>query len=608
MTIVDTKTKKKYEAFIRIGYNGDQSIKCPVCSDNRKKGNANKKPLSFNAAKGTGMCHNCDAVFVEDNGIEYQPKKEYSKPVWRNKTQLSERVVKWFETERGINQNTLIEAKVSEGIEYMPQKSKEVNTIQFNYFRDDVLINVKYRTADKFFKLHKDAELILYNLDAIKESTECLICEGEIDCLSFMQAGYKFATSVPNGANKLNQNLQYIDNCMQYLENKEKIYISYDNDIPGIALRDELIRRFGAERCYLINLKGEKDANDCLRKMGAQTLIECIETATPAPISGTYTIMDFKDKLDIIYRNGFQSGLKIDLEGFDDLCTFEPGRFCVVTGIPGHGKSEFVDEIVERLNIIHGWKAAYFSPENFPLEYHGIKITEKITGKKFRVDTLNENEYSEASEYIADNFTFIMPPDTEFSLDNILDKARQLIRQKGIRTLVIDPWNRLEYQSEYGETETKYVARQLSKITNFARVNNILVFLIAHPVKIQISKETGYHELPTLYSISGSANFFNMCDYGITVFRDFKEGFSDIHIQKVKFRHLGEIGKVSFKYNINNGRYTSYGGVGDVAWDNRNHLRFRNQMINSIQYDQSPPPISPNLAFDFETPSEPPPF
>ena len=75
---------------------------------------------------------------------------------------------------------------------------------------------------------------------------------------------------------------------------------------------------------------------------------------------------DFETSLDAIFENGLQRGLTIGHDNLDRLLSFETKRLCVVTGIPGSGKSEFIDEIAERLNIRYGWRFAYFSPENFP--------------------------------------------------------------------------------------------------------------------------------------------------------------------------------------------------------------------------------------------------
>lgn len=590
MIILETNTKNKYDIHIPVGKTGEFTCKCPVCKDSRKPGNQNDKPLSFNVSKGTGKCHNCEASFVEFKEFHRPERIEkiYKKPEWRNKTKLNPFVVQYFES-RKISQNTLNKMQVTDGSDWMPKPQKEVATIHFNYFRDGELINIKYRSGqtkeDRSFKMCQDAELIFYNLDSVKDSNECLICEGEFDCLSWIEAGYYYALSVPNGAQN---NLEYLDNCIEYFENKTKIYISYDNDEPGIKLKNELVRRLGAERCFLIDLEGKKDANDYLISYGGERLLLTLNTAKEIPIEGVFTTTDFEDDLDNLYRNGMQPGLKIGHEKLDTLITYEGGRLMIGTGIPGHGKSEFIDEIVERLNILHGWKAAYFSPENWPLQYHMSKLIEKITGQQFSEKTLNLLDYQQAKAYINDNFNFIMPSDYAFGLDNILEKARQLVIKKGIKIVVIDPWNRLENEQEKGESETKFIGRQLIKMTNFAKLNDVLVILIAHPVKIQ-KGVTGKFDIPNLYSISGSANFFNICDYGLTVYRDDEENKVTVHIQKVKFKHLGGKGSADFQYVYRNGRYAPMDEQGNLTYDNTNHLKSKIEIKNEME---------PNYGFD----------
>lgn len=585
MIIIEITSKNEFTIPDNLRH-GENDIMCPACSEKRKK--KNLRTLHFNSAKGTGKCYHCDSVFVKkDPNQSYMPEmtRVFQKPVWKNKTQLSDNLIKYFEGRR-ITQNTLINMKISEGIEWMSPEYPAINTVQFNYFRDGELINVKYRTGDKKFRLHKDAELILYNLDAIKESEECLICEGEIDCLSWIEAGYKFATSVPNGAGQKTQNLQYIDNCFDYFENKTKIYISNDNDPPGIALRDELIRRLGSERCFLVDLEGKKDANEYLCSYGGQMLFNRLKSAKDIPIDGVFSVKDYEVDLDVLFESGLSKGLKLNIPSLDQFITWETGRLMVVTGIPGHGKSEFTDEIIARLNIIHEWKAAYFSPENSPMTYHFKKIIERATGKIMKRHFMSDAEYSIAKDYMNQNYKFIYPPDDEFTLDNILDKGRQLVYKHGIRVLVIDPWNRLEYQQEKGETETKYIGRQLIKMTNFAKRNNVLVILVAHPTKMMKDKD-GKFEVPNLYSISGSANFFNITDYGLSIYRD-DESVS-VHVQKVKFKHLGSTGMVEFSYNSENGRYRELDNNGQI--DNRNWIvsglnnvdNINNGFLDSVQ-------------------------
>lgn len=458
--------------------------------------------------------------------------------------------------------------RVTEGMEYMPQKQGQANTIQFNYFKNGQLVNTKYRTGDKCFKLCTGAELLPYNIDAIKGCKECIITEGEMDALSFIECGRKDVISVPNGANA---NLTYLDDYIEdYFEDKDVIYIASDTDTKGVELRDELMRRFGAERCRVLEYgEGCKDANEHLQKFGRDSLLKCIADAPETKIEGVFTVSDFEQSLDAIFENGLQKGVTIGHDCFDRLCSFETKRLCVVTGIPGSGKSEFIDEIAERLNMRYGWRFAYFSPENAPLAYHASKLIEKFTGKKFSKQYLGYGEYKQVKEHLEQDFFFISPKD-DFRLDTILEKAKSLVRRKGIKALVIDPYNRLEDESG-GRNGTEYISHQLDRMTNFAQQNDLLVILMAHPTKLSKNKD-GVVEAPTLYDISGSANFYNKADFGIVVHRNRIEDFTEVHVQKVKFRHLGECGTALFKYNLNNGRYSPYTNGIEPVWDNTNHL------------------------------------
>ena len=189
----------------------------------------------------------------------------------------------------------------------MPQAGKEMNTVQFNYFRDGELINVKYRTGDKKFKMFKDGELIFYNVDAIHETDTAVITEGEIDTLSLYEAGIHNAVSVPNGASAGANNLQYLDNCTDYFEGKTSIILATDNDLPGVNLRNELASRLGVERCYRVSFKDCKDANEYLQKYGKEALAKVIEDREAFPVEGIFTARDLFDDLDLLYKEGLKA-------------------------------------------------------------------------------------------------------------------------------------------------------------------------------------------------------------------------------------------------------------------------------------------------------------
>jgi len=240
---------------------------CPDSKKCRKPKNHNKQCASYDWERGLGTCHNCNKSFqLHTYQRKGKAEKVYVKPETpKALPSVGSKVVEWFKT-RGISQETLINLKVDEGPEYMPQTGKTENVIKFNYFMGGELTNVKYRDGRKNFKLYKGAEKVFYNIDSIVGYEYCVIVEGEMDVLALHEAGIENAISVPNGATLNTNNLDYLDNCIDYFEDKEKVILAVDSDEAGQALQAELIRRLGSEVCYLATFDDCKDANEYLIK------------------------------------------------------------------------------------------------------------------------------------------------------------------------------------------------------------------------------------------------------------------------------------------------------------------------------------------------------
>ena len=485
--------------------------------------------------------------------ISYEENKVYDRPVYVKKLPTKD-PIEWFKR-RGISEQTLIDLKVSQDEQWMPLAEKIIPVICFDYYREGELINIKYRGANKDFKLYKNAELIFYNLDAIQNSDTAIIVEGEIDALTLHECGYKNVVSVPNGAATGNQKLTYLDNCWQYFENKKSITIITDNDPPGQLLRDELARRFGKNKCLKVKWpEGIKDANELLLKHGKQSIVDLIHSAEYYPIEGITTMDDMYADVVNYYENGYPKGFKTHAGELDEYLTFLPGQITVVTGIPGSGKSEYADYLMAQLTILHNWNWAVCSFENQPSSYHVTKLMEKFTGKSFQFrkdfsQRINKEEADRSIAIIDNNFTFININAINVTLTGILQKTRELVTRKGISGLIIDPWNYIEHHIGEEQTETQYISECLTELKVFALQNNIHIFLIAHPTKIAKDKRTGKFEIPNLYNISGSAHFFNKTDNGLCIWRDFETGVVDVYIQKVRYSWLGKTGFTSYNYD-----------------------------------------------------------
>lgn len=458
----------------------------------------------------------------------------------------------YFENVRKISNNTLLRFNVTCSKEWMPKIKSEIRVVCFNYMRDGEIINIKFRGRDKDMKMAKDAELIFYNLDAIQDTEDCVIVEGEIDCLSMYEAGIHNCVSVPNGANN---NLKYIDNCYDYFVKKKKIVIATDSDDAGRSLRNELIFRFGVDRCYVVDFPiGSKDANEFLVKHGKDKLKELIDNAKPIPIEGLTDEKERENNIIDLYKNGMPKGTSAGIMGLDSYIRFGEGLVTIITGSPGSGKSEFLDYILTSLSIRENWKFGIFSFENQPTKIHDAKLIEKIAGKAFgfRKDISNrvdEQTVNLVLNELFDKFKLIDKTKIDLSFEAILAKSEELIMKFGVKGIVIDPYNKILHNIPNGMTETNYINSFMTRLTSFAQKWNIHIFLVAHPTKLITDKNTKKQERPTLYSIAGSANFYNQTDNGFVVYRDKETGIVDIQIEKIRFSEQGKLGWVSFTFN-----------------------------------------------------------
>jgi twinkle protein len=498
---------------------------------------------------------------IELDMEETKQKKVYAKPTPKP-YELSQVAIKYFQDVRGgISEKTLKDLKVTTVKTWMPKAKSEVEAICFNYFRNNELVNVKYRAKDKDFKLEKDAELIFYNLDAIKRVKEVVLVEGEIDALTLHECGIKKVISVPNGATGGTAQLEYLENCASYFNGVEQIILMTDNDEVGGNLQKELLNRFGYDRCFKVEYpEGCKDANDILVKYGRDKVREVVMDAKPFPIEGILDFEDLEKEVRYFYENGYPDGVDIPIQGFEDLLQLMLGQFTTVTGHSGAGKSEFVDYIMTEISKKHGWQWGVCSFENQPSSYHVTKLMEKVVGKSFakrrnKDAQITDESYSYSVDFVRNHFHFMNLDKINVTVDGILDKAKELKIAYGIKGLLIDPYNYIEFKQEKGQTETQYISLLLTKLKAFAASHQVHVILVAHPAKPE--NGSGKLPIPKLRDIAGSVHFWNKTDNGICVYRDYEELKTDVHIQKVRYSWLGRIGAASFTFNAETRQFES---------------------------------------------------
>jgi len=266
-----------------------------------------------------------------------------------------------------------------------------------------------------------------------------------------------------------------------------------------------------------------------------------------------------------LYEHGLPKSYSTGSFALDHYYTVMPGELTVITGIPGHGKSSFVEWLMINLIKEHKFRFGLFTPEHEPVETHIARLAELIDGKPFSKDVpenlrMSQEGIDQAVELLEEHCHYVIPDALNRKIDDILDLAKVLVAREGIKGLIVDPWNEIS-MDEMGNSETHFIREALGKLRRFARSHQVAIWIVAHPAKQYKDKATGAYKPPNLYDISGSSRWRDMCDNGICIFRKAENEGDDrhsveIHVGKIKHKYVGQIGKCDMRYEYNSGRFT----------------------------------------------------
>lgn len=545
------------------GNSSQQKVKCPNCY---KIGKENYKDtcLSVNVELGVYNCHKCGwsgKVKQEQLSMEMGVTKTYKKPEKKNLKKLTA-VGKKFLNKRGITDEVIANNKIV--------SSSDNKSIVFPYLIDGKIINYKTRNTDgKFFTQSKDAEPIIYNYDKCRNSENIVICEGELDSLSWEVAGIPYHTSVNMGApnigdKNIDKKLECITNCYEVFEQATRVFIATDEDDNGRNLQKELVRRFGVEKCLLVDLSPFKDANEVLLAEGVESLRERLKNAENPKVEGIFSVADVQESMLDGYHNGQERGTTTYIPAVDSAWTWRNGEVNIWTGYQNEGKSMFLNQLSCIKAIKDGWKFGVFSPENMPMNDFFNDIIEMYIGKSsdpyHGASQMKLDEYKEAMEFCKKHF-FLIYPQKNFTLENIFHRAKYLVKTKGIRSLIIDPYNTIQHKMARGEREDLYISRFMSELKRFALDYNISIHLVAHQVTPSKNDDGRYYK-PDVNRIKGGGTFADKADNVMFIWRpDRALEFSDTKVifgsQKIKKQKLVGIPQEvhGIDFNIKSQRY-----------------------------------------------------
>ena len=538
---------------------GNFRTQCPICGPSRTKSSDRCLSVRMDGSVAVWICHHCEEKGSTelDNGNTFEIQ-DYIDIVTDTVTPQANTVEKlyggltdeqygYLTRDRGISADTADRCGLVSKKLYIKKREAEVLCIGFQYNNLDGTTATKWRDGIKNFS-QTGAAKDLWRIDQFPGG-DLVITEGEMDALSFEEIGI-FATSVPNGATQrvsdeidsTSKKYMYLHNADKYLKDAKRIIIASDADSPGQCLAEEIVRRIGKSRCWRMQYPDDcKDANDVLRKHGREALKECVSNATPWPIGGLRQATEYEEQAVQLFRDGMDHAIDPGVGELGQIFRPAPGTLAVFTGIPGSGKSTFTTWMSYLLASKHDWPCAVFSAETSS-QVHLLQLAALHVGKDFKgKDKMTETQLRDAIHWISDRFVFL--DESETSVESILERAQAAIMRNGCRLLVIDPFNFISGGVSRGDDEgsTFAINKILVALKTFAVEHDIAVWLVAHPKKME--RFQGTNQTPKGYDIAGSAHFFNVADYGITLERDPElPRVARVITWKVRFDWYGSLG------------------------------------------------------------------
>jgi twinkle protein len=377
-----------------------------------------------------------------------------------------------------------------------------------------------------------------------------VICEGEWDALVALSLGYR-AVSVPNGAADSEGQLSYLWEARDLLNRVESFILATDSDEAGLKLRANLVAHLGVDRCSFVDYGADcKDLNDSLRAYGAEWARQVLDSAKPFPVKGLYTADDMPEDPElVVWPTGIEAlnGVPGDATPILNLI---PGTLTVFTGYANAGKSTVVEGVVgsclkrgipvclatletrRKSILLDGLRCSMLGIGNHNLKRTDTTSCDALIRSKLHIIKQDVDE------------------DDEINLEYFLDLCRAAVLRHGVKMIVLDPWNELEHRMRQGETETFYIGRALRAVLRFATTYDVAFWIVAHPSK----PFEGKQKLPTLYDISGSANWANKPDFGLSYHRG-KDNTAELAVTKVRKGYPGRRGSVKVSFNFRNSSF-----------------------------------------------------
>ena len=391
-------------------------------------------------------------------------------------------------------------------IDYADVRQDSEGNAVFNYYdTNDVLTMVKYRPSRKIKKGENkcwcqkgaDTTPLLFNMNRINTTVPLLICEGEPDCLSAIEAGFTNAVSVPLGST----NFHWIEENWDFLEQFDSIIICSDNDEAGLKMQKECIYRLGSWRTKVVEVPqlyvdtvanqrySVNDLNEVLYYFGKEKVMEIILDAKDSPVPGVVDFADIED-IDLDALDGIPTGLP-NLDRY--LMKLFYGTLNIVTGINGSGKSSFLNQVICQC-LDRGENAYLFSGElpNFQAKnwlnfiFAGQRNVKECQYNDSTFYKVTPEAKKAISEFYRGRLYIRQDGESNKAAD-LLKSMEDSVRKYGTKLLILDNLTAINLESNDSNKYDKQ-ADFIMDLIAFAVKFNVVVILVVHPHKIDMMR------------------------------------------------------------------------------------------------------------------------